>query len=77
LADEERTVVVYVSPHRLVKLLEQLAAVAGADRPVSVSRELTKKFAETITAPVAAVLAHFAQKEVKGEIVVILHGKEK
>lgn len=75
LAEEERTVIFYESPHRLAKLLEQLVTVAGADRRVSVSRELTKKFSETVTGTVASTLAHFTKKEVKGEIVVVLHGK--
>jgi 16S rRNA (cytidine1402-2'-O)-methyltransferase len=76
LAEEERTVILYESPHRLLKLLAQLADVAGANRRIAVSRELTKKFAETVTGTVAGVLDHFTQKEVKGEIVVVLHGKE-
>lgn len=76
LAEEDRTMVLYESPHRLVKLLEQVVEFFGESRPVSVSRELTKLHEETFTGPVNEVLAHFQQKEVKGEIVVVIHGKE-
>lgn len=76
LAEEDRTMVLYESPHRLVKLLEQVVEFFGEARPVSVSRELTKLHEETFTGPVNEVLAHFQQKEVKGEIVVVIHGKE-
>ena len=75
LADEERTMVVYESPYRLVKLLEELKEVLGPDRPVSVSREISKLHAETARGTVAEVLEHFQQKEVKGEIVVVVAGK--
>ena len=74
LADEERTMVIYESPFRLVKLLEELTAVLGDERPVSVSREISKLHAETARGTLAEVLAHFRQKEVKGEIVVVLAG---
>ena len=75
LAEEERTMVVYESPYRLVKLLEELAAVLGDERQVSVSREISKLHAETARGTLAEVLAHFGTKEVKGEIVVIISGK--
>ena len=75
LADEERTMVVYESPYRLVRLLEELREVLGEERQVSVSREISKLHAETTRGTVAEVLAHFSQKEVKGEIVVIISGK--
>ena len=76
IADEQRTMVIYESPYRLVKLLAELAAVVGEERQVSVSREISKLHAETVRGTLADVLAHFQQKEVKGEIVVILAGKE-
>lgn len=75
LADEERTMVVYESPYRLVRLLEELREVLGEERQVSVSREISKLHAETVRGTVAEVLTHFSQKEVKGEIVVIISGK--
>lgn len=74
LADEQRTMVIYESPFRLVKLLDELIAVLGPDRQVSVSREISKLHAETARGTLAEVLAHFQQKEVKGEIVVVLAG---
>jgi len=75
LADEDRTIILYESPHRLVKTLEQMMELFGTDRLVSVSRELTKVYEETFTGPLAEVLHHFQQKEVKGEIVIVIDGK--
>jgi 16S rRNA (cytidine1402-2'-O)-methyltransferase len=75
LAAEERTMVFYESPYRLTKTLEQFKAYFGADRTVSVSRELTKMFEETVTGSILEVLSHFQSKEVKGEIVIVVAGK--
>jgi 16S rRNA (cytidine1402-2'-O)-methyltransferase len=75
LAEEERTMIFYESPHRLVKALEQFKEYFGADRPASVSRELTKKFEETVNGSVEEILTHFQAKEVKGEIVIVVAGK--
>src|SRR5688572_1980544 len=75
LAEEERTIIFYESPYRLVKTLEQLKEYFGEARIVSVSRELTKMFEETLTGPVTEVLSHFQSKEVKGEIVIVVEGK--
>ena len=76
LATESRTMVIYESPFRLVKLLEQLIEVIGEERQVSVSREISKLHAETARGTLREVHDHFAAKEVKGEIVVILAGNE-
>jgi len=76
LAEEDRTVVLYESPHRLVKALQQMIEFFGPLRQVSVSRELTKIFEETVTGTIEEVLHHFQQKEVKGEIVIIIDGKK-
>jgi 16S rRNA (cytidine1402-2'-O)-methyltransferase len=76
LAEEERTIVLYESPHRLVKTLEQLIEFFGAERRVSVSRELTKLHEETFTGTVQDVFTHFSAKEVKGEIVIVIDGKK-
>ena len=76
LAEEERTIIVYESPHRLVKLLEQVIEFMGEARLVSVSRELTKLHEETFTGAAKEALAHFQKKEVKGEIVVVIDGKK-
>ena len=74
LADETRTMVIYESPYRLVKLLDELAEVLGGERQVSVSREISKLHAETARGTLAEVSAHFKQGDVKGEIVVVLAG---
>lgn len=74
LALEERTIVFYESPHRLLKTLSQFVEFMG-ERRVSVSREITKKFEETVTGSLQEVILHFEQKPVKGEFVVILEGK--
>ena len=72
LAEEKRTMVIYESPYRLVKLLDELIAVLGEERQVSVSREISKLHAETMRGTLREVHDHFAAKEVKGEIVVVL-----
>ena len=77
LADEERTMVFYESPYLVVKCLEQFAEVFGSERRVSVSRELTKKFEQTVRGTVAEVLEHFRTTEPKGEFVIVLAGKPK
>lgn len=77
LAEEERTMVFYESPYRVVRCLEQFAEVFGPDRAVSVSRELTKKFEQTVRGTVAEVLDHFRTTEPKGEFVIVVAGKPK
>lgn len=77
IAEDERTTVMYESPHRLIKLLEQLLEFCDAERKISVSRELTKKFEETINGTVTEVLQHFQQHEPRGEFVVVVEGKGK
>ena len=77
LSEEDRTIVLYESPHRLIKTLEQLIEFFGPERLVSVSRELTKFHEETKTGTVTEVLEHFKQKDVKGDIVMVIYGKEK
>jgi len=75
LSAEDRTMVFYESPQRLVKTLAQLADHFGADRPCCVSRELTKKFEENVRGTLREVHDHFAGRGVKGEIVVVVGGK--
>ena len=77
LAAEERTMIFYESPNRVVKCLEQFAEVFGPERRVSVSRELTKKFEQTVRGRVAEVLEHFRTTDPKGEFVIVLAGKPK
>jgi 16S rRNA (cytidine1402-2'-O)-methyltransferase len=76
LAVEERTMIFYESPYRLVKTLQQLCEYFGTDRSASVSRELTKMFEETVNGTLEEILLHFQLKEVKGEIVVVVAGKQ-
>ncbi len=74
LAALPHTFVLYESPFRLVKCLEELIAHCGAERPACVARELSKFYEEVKTAPLSELLVHFTQKEVKGEIVVVVGG---
>ena len=77
MAEEQRTIVLYESPHRLVKCLGQVCEFMGEDRPVSVSREITKMFEEHIRGTAKEVLEHYEQHPPKGEIVVIIGKNEK
>lgn len=76
LAQEERTMIFYESPMRLVKTLAEFMEYFGAERPCSVSRELTKMFEENARGTLREVHEHFQQKNVKGEIVIVVGGKE-
>ncbi|MEY4113954.1 MAG: rRNA ((1402)-2-O)-methyltransferase [Bacteroidota bacterium] len=76
LANENRTIILYESPMRLVKTLHQLMEYFGEDRPCCVSRELTKKFEENARGTLKEVHDHFIQKTVKGEIVIVIAGKD-
>lgn len=77
LAEEERTMIFYESPMRLVKTLEEFITYFGKERQCSVSRELTKMFEETKRGTLEEVTDYFKAKPVKGEIVIVLAGKEK
>jgi 16S rRNA (cytidine1402-2'-O)-methyltransferase len=74
LADEERTMIFYESPYRLLKTLEQFAEAYGADRQVSVCREISKVHEESVRGTLAEVIVHFKAHEPKGEIVIVLAG---
>ena len=74
LAEEERTIILYESPHRLVKCLEQLKEYLG-DRNASVSREISKMFEETVRGTLSEFIDYFNQKGLKGEFVVLVEGK--
>ena len=76
LQDEERTMIFYESPYRLVKTLQQFAEYFGADRPVSVCREISKVYEESVRGTLEEVIAHFQQTEPRGEIVIVLGGKK-
>jgi len=75
LAEETRTMIFYVSPHKLIKTLQQFSEYFGVERQVSVSRELTKMYEEIIRGTVVEVLNHYENKPPKGEIVLIVAGK--
>jgi 16S rRNA (cytidine1402-2'-O)-methyltransferase len=75
LVDETKTMIFYVSPHKLVKTLQEFVQYFGAERPISVSRELSKLHEETVRGSAEDVLKHFEQKPPKGEIVVVVGGK--
>ncbi|WP_439130809.1 16S rRNA (cytidine(1402)-2'-O)-methyltransferase [Polaribacter sp.] len=76
LAEETRTMIFYESPHKLLKTLGHFAAYFGADRKVSVSRELTKLFEETVRGTATEVLTYYTNKPPKGEIVIVVEGKK-
>lgn len=76
LKEETRTMIFYESPYRLLKTLTQFAEIFGADRPVSVCREISKIHEESVRGTIQEVIAHFTETEPRGEIVIILGGKE-
>jgi 16S rRNA (cytidine1402-2'-O)-methyltransferase len=76
LQEETRTMIFYESPYRLVKTLTQFAEYFGAERQVSVCREISKIHEESVRGTLAEVIEHFKATEPRGEIVVILSGKE-
>jgi len=74
LANEERTIILYESPHRLLKTLDEMTDFFGAERQISVSRELTKMFEETVRGTVTEVKAYFETHPMKGEFVICVSG---
>ncbi|MEL7001373.1 MAG: 16S rRNA (cytidine(1402)-2'-O)-methyltransferase [Bacteroidota bacterium] len=76
LAEEERTIILYESPHRLIKCLGQLVEYMGGDRRASVSRELTKLHEETVNSSLEELKTYFESGTVKGEIVIVIEGKK-
>lgn len=77
LATEERTMIFYESPFRLIKTLEQFREFFGAERKASVSRELSKLYEENVRGTLTEVLAHFQDKTIKGELVIVVGGLQK
>ena len=75
LKQEDRTVILYESPHRLIKTLEQLQQELGPDRKASVSRELTKIHQETINGSLAELIDYYKKNTLKGELVIVIAGK--
>ena len=77
LAQEPRTMIIYESPRRVVKTLEQLIEFFGEDRRMSACREISKIHEESVRGTIKEVLEHFKQHEPKGEFVIIIEGKSK
>ena len=77
LSEEKRTMIFYESPYRLLKTLQQFAELFGENRQVSVSRELTKIYEETVRGNLTEVISYFENNTVKGEIVIVLEGLNK
>lgn len=75
LSDETRTMVFYESPYRLIKTLTQFAEFFGADRYASVSREISKIYAETVRGTLSALIDHFTENEPRGEFVIVVSGQ--
>ncbi len=76
LATETRTIIFYESPHKLLKTLNQFSEYFGPDRPISVSRELSKLYGETMRGNLAEVLHHFSEQPPRGEMVLVVGGKK-
>lgn len=76
LSEERRTFILYESPYRLLKTLQELQNFCGSERACSVSRELTKMYEETFNGTLQTAYEHFSQKGVKGEFVIVVAGKE-
>jgi 16S rRNA (cytidine1402-2'-O)-methyltransferase len=74
LREEQRTMIFYESPHKLLKTMEQLQEIFGSDRQISVSRELSKLYAETIRGTLLTVKEHFEKHAPKGEFVLVVRG---
>ena len=77
LAEQERTMVFYESPHRIIKTLTQFLEYFSEERKVSISREISKMFEETIRGTISEALHYFEQKKPKGEFVIVVEGKKK
>ena len=76
IAQDQRTTVIYESPHQLIKLLEELSDLCGKERPIQISRELTKRYEETIGKTIEEVLAFFMMNKPRGEFTIVLGGNK-
>ena len=74
LAEETRTIIIYVSPHKLNRTLEEIVMYFGPDRQISISRELSKIYEETLRGTAASILEHYNSNQAKGEIVLVISG---
>jgi 16S rRNA (cytidine1402-2'-O)-methyltransferase len=76
LVSQPYSIILYESPHRLLKTLQQLSDAMGTERRASISRELTKLFEETNRGTLAELIAYYSAKEIKGEIVIVIEGSD-
>jgi 16S rRNA (cytidine1402-2'-O)-methyltransferase len=76
IAAEEKTIILYESPYRIVKLMQELKEHIGSERKISASREISKMFEETVRGTAEELLLHFTNKEPKGEFVVVIEAKK-
>lgn len=76
LSEEERTMIFYEAPHRLLKTLDELTAIFGGERAASVSRELTKMYEETVRGTLEEIKSHFGNNPLKGEFVICVAGRD-
>lgn len=76
LTEEKRTMIFYESPYRLLKTLKEFSIAFGSERNASISRELTKLYEETKRGTIQQLIEYFSQKTVKGEIVIVIEGRE-
>jgi 16S rRNA (cytidine1402-2'-O)-methyltransferase len=76
LKDETRTIILYESPHKFIKTINDLIDNMGSKRRISVSRELTKIYEETIRGDFSYILTYFKNKKLKGEFVIVIEGKK-
>ena len=77
ISKQQKTTILFESPHRLCKLLRDLEGFCGAERKIQVSREITKKYEENINSSISEVLNYFEKKEVMGEVTLVIQGIEK
>lgn len=73
LVDEKRSIVIFESPHRIVKTIAQLAEYLGPDRQIAICREITKIYEEALRFPLSEAITHFKEKKPKGEFVLVIH----
>ena len=76
MSNEERTIILYESPHRIIKTLKSLIEILGNDRNASISRELTKVYEETIRGTLQQLLDYYSINKVKGEFVIVIEGNK-
>ncbi len=76
ISEEQRTTIIYESPHQLLKLLKDLSIVCGKERPIQIARELTKRYEESIGSSLQDAITHFEIKKPKGEFTLVLGGKK-